>query len=326
MPSFYPNEGEILMQMFGLAHLPQKVGLFRNVVPQDGGVTYTSFTELTQGGGRAYATKLIDNAMNMSALTASQWYIYTNASGRSESAYCYGSPPTTYMEWTFNSVDVADGYSVYGAFRWVEVLPFDSGSLVFDRQLQVGDIIVGGTSGAYGTIAGMVVFSGTWAAGTAAGWLILKSTSGTWQDGEAIAIKGEVATITAAPTNGGTGYALGDLVKLSGVTGASECLVVCTAVGAGIVTQVNLAHGGKGYSVAAGVATTKITGAGADNLTVEVATIGNTSYDYATTNTGTTFAGDIHKKVVVVDLLTTAQAVSASKPVQYIAKDQATTA
>lgn len=326
MPSFYPNEGEILMQMFGLHALPQKVGLFRNVVPQDGGVTYTSFTELTSGGGRAYATKLIDNAINMSALAASEWYIATNASGRSEAQYCYGTPPTAYMEWTFNATDVADGYSVYGAFRWVEVLPFDSGSLVNDRQLQVGDVIVGGTSGAYGTIAGMVLFSGSWSGGDAAGWIVLKSTSGTWIDGEAIAIKGEVATLVAAPTAGGTGYNVGDLVKLSGVTGASEALVVVLTEAGNVVQTAGLAHGGQGYSVASGIATTKITGAGNDDLTLEVSAIGNTSKDYATTNTGTAFAGDLHKKVVVADLLTTAQAVSASQPIQYTVKDQATSA
>lgn len=325
MPSFYPNEGEILMQMFGLSGLPQKVGLFRNVVPQDGGVTFTSFTELPSGGGRNYATKTIDNAINMSALTLNQWFISTNAAGRSEAAYCAQSPPTTYMEWVFNSTDVADGYSVYGAFRWVEVLPFDSGSLVNDRQLQVGDVIVGGTSGAYGTIAAIVLFSGTWAAGTAAGWIVLKTTSGTWQDGEAIAIKGEVATIAAAPTAGGTGYADGDLVKVV-ETGGDEALIVVVLTAAGVVTDMALAHGGKGYSVASGKTTSKITGAGNDDLTIEVTAIGNATKDYATTNTGTLFAGDLHKKVVVADLLTTPQAVSASKPVQYIAKDQATTA
>jgi len=326
MPSFYPNEGEILMQMFGLSALPQKVGLFRNVVPQDGGVTFTSFTELPSGGGRAYATKTIENAINMSALAQNQWYITTNAAGRSEAAYCAQSPPTTYMEWVFNSTDVADGYSVYGAFRWVEILPFDSGSLVADRQLQVGDTIIGGTSGAYGTIAGMVLFSGSWSGGDAAGWLVLKDTSGTWQDGEAIAIKGEIVTIDTAPTAGGTGYADGDLVKISGVTGASEALVVVVLQAAGVVSTVALAHGGQGYAVADPVATTKITGAGNDDLTLDVDAIGDTTQDYATTNTGTLFAGDLHKKVVVADLLTTAQAVSASKPVQYIAKDQATTA
>jgi len=325
MPSFYPNEGEILMQMFGLSGLPQKIGLFRNVVPQDGGVTYTSFTELPSGGGRAYATKSIDNAVNMSALAQDQWYIATNASGRAEAQYCAGTPPTAYMEWVFNAVDVADGYSIYGAFRWVEVLPFDSGSLVNDRQLQVGDVIIGTSSGAYGTIAGMVVFSGSWAAGTAAGWLILKDVSGTWENDEAIAIKGEVATLVAAPTAGGTGYAVGDLVKIV-ETGGSEALVVVLTEAGNVVTTCGLAHGGQGYSVASGKTTNKITGAGNDDLTVEVSAIGDATKDYATTNTGTLFAGDIHKKVIVADLLTTAQAVSTSQPVQYTAKDQATTA
>jgi len=323
MPSFYPNEGEILMQLFGLAGLPQKVGLFRNVVPQDGGVGFTNFQELPSGGGRAYATKSIDNAVNMSALTLNQWYITTNASGRAEAQYCAQTPPTAYMEWVFNATDVADGYSIYGAYRWVEVLPFDAGTLVNDRQLQEGDVVKGGSSGATGEIAAMVLFSGSWAAGTAAGWLILKNVTGTWQNDEDILISGEVGTINTTPTAGGTGYALGDLVKLV-ESGADECLLVVTAA-AGAVTQINLAHGGRGYTVAAGKATTKITGAGNDDLTVEVTALA-TSNVYAQSNTGTLFAGDLHKKVIVADLLTTAQAVSTSQPVQYIAKDQATTA
>jgi len=324
MPSFYPNEGEILMQLFGLAGLPQKVGLFRNVVPQDGGVGFTNFQELPSGGGRAYATKSIDNAVNMSALVQNQWYITTNASGRAEAQYCAGLPPTAYMEWVFNATDVADGYSIYGAYRWVEVLPFDAGGLVNERQLQEGDIIKGGTSGATGEIAAMVLFSGSWAAGTAAGWLILKNVTGTWENDEDILISGEIGTINTVPTAGGTGYVTGDLVKIV-ETGGSEGLVLVVLAAAGVVSTVGLAHGGQGFTVAAGKATAKITGAGNDDLTVEVTALA-TSNVYAQSNTGTLFAGDLHKKVIVADLLTTAQAVSTSQPVQYIAKDQATTA
>jgi hypothetical protein len=318
MPSFYPNEGEILMQMMGLHGLPQKVGLFRNVVPQDGGVTFTSFTELTSGGGRSYATKTIDNAINMSALAQSEWYISTNASGRAEAAYCHGSPPTTYMEWTFNSVDVADGYSVYGAFRWVELIPFDAGA----TEIFPGQTVKGATSLATGVVAAVVLFSGTWAAGTAAGWMIIKSQSGTFQNDENLYVSGEIATI--AIRDAGTDYVVGDIVEVTQTGGSGAKLVVTSVDGYGGVTGLVVVEGGQGFTVANDLATVALTGVGNDDLTIDISTLATTAY--AVSNTGTTFAGDSHKKVVVVDILTTAQAVSASKPVQYIAKDQATTA
>lgn len=309
MPVFYPNEGELLMMMASVDALPLTVGLFRNQVPQDGGVTFTSFTQLTTGGGRAYATVNMDNAISISALTTAQWYLYTNSSGKAEADYCFGTPPTARTTWTFNAIDEADGYSVYGAFAWATLIPFDAGA----TEIRKGDIIKGGTSGAYATVAKVILYSGSWGAGTAAGYLIIKSQSGTFQDNENLLILGEAGTVASAPTNGGTGYGLGDIVQITTV--GTGCLCVVTAQGAGIVTSVVKVVGGKNYTTGAGKATTKVTGTGNDDLTLNISALATTAY--AVSNTGTLFAGDSHKKVVLAYLLTTPIEVAATVPIYY---------
>lgn len=55
-------------------------------------------------------------------------------------------------------------------------------------QLNDGNVIVGQTSGATGTITRVVLSSGTWAAGTAAGYLTFASVTGTFQSGENLRI------------------------------------------------------------------------------------------------------------------------------------------
>lgn len=318
MPTLYPNEGELLMMLFGLTDLPLKAGLFRNTVPQDGGITYTSITELTTGGGRLYAQKSLVNSINMTSYVQDQYYVYTNSQGRAEAFYCGQAPPTTTLDWTFNATDVADGYTVKGVFQYAQILPFDAGTLVNDRQPMVGDTIKGVSSSATAVIAAIAVFSGTWAAGTAAGWMVVGTVTGTFVNDENLTISGEIGTLNATPTAGGTGYALGDLFKIT--TGGIEGLGVVTAAGAGIVSSVHLAHGGRGYTTGTGKVTEKITGAGNDDLTVNITALGTSAY--CVSNTGTSFSGDLHKKLVVVDIFSTERTVSATAPIQFNAKHQ----
>jgi hypothetical protein len=63
-------------------------------------------------------------------------------------------------------------------------MAFDTGT----NELVEGDIIVGQTSGATGTITRVVLSSGTWAAHTAAGYLTFASVTGTFQAGENLRI------------------------------------------------------------------------------------------------------------------------------------------
>jgi len=83
-------------------------------------------------------------------------------------------------------------------------LAFNTGT----TQLNDGNVIVGQTSGATGTITRVVLSSGTWAAGTAAGYLTFASVTGTFQSGENLRIGattyalagGAQAAITLNPT------------------------------------------------------------------------------------------------------------------------------
>lgn len=76
-----------------------------------------------------------------------------------------------------------------------------------------------------------------------------------------------IATVTSAPTNGGTGYTVNDVLTITEGTGGT---VTATAVSAGIITAVSLTTSGSGYTTGAGKATTGGTGTGA---TIEILTL-----------------------------------------------------
>ena len=80
---------------------------------------------------------------------------------------------------------------------------------------------------------------------------------------------GGISTIAAAPTAGGTGYAVGDISAVTGGTARVQVL----AVSGGVVTAIRLVDGGvSGYTVVTGVATTNVVGTGI-NMTVNVTAI-----------------------------------------------------
>lgn len=84
------------------------------------------------------------------------------------------------------------------ATGWVQVtfqtkLPFNAATL----QINVGDIVTGGTSGATGTVIGALLMTGTWTT-SGIGQLIISGTVGTFSSGEAIKVGGvSKATSTA---------------------------------------------------------------------------------------------------------------------------------
>jgi hypothetical protein len=223
------------------------------------------------------------------ALAASKWFVYTNGSGRAEGAYS-----NAVLSFAFNANDVADVNTVQGLFAYTWVLPFDTGT----REIKVGDTIKGGTSAATGIVTHVSLQSGTWA-GTAAGYLNIKTKTGTFIDGENIYVVGEIATLVAAPTAAGDVYSVGDLFHITGGDGKAVGVVLSLTGGdnSPVATIGTVpGHGGKGYSLGAGKATTKITGGGNDALTVEVASLATAAY--AVTNTGVT--ADAHKRLIAV--------------------------
>lgn len=81
---------------------------------------------------------------------------------------------------------------------------------------------------------------------------------------------GMVTGIAAAPTAGGAGYVVGDVLEVSaGGTGAK---VKVLAINAGTVTSVEFIARGVGYTAGAGLATTAISGAGA-GCTIEITAV-----------------------------------------------------
>lgn len=89
-------------------------------------------------------------------------------------------------------------------------------------------------------------------------------TTGTTQVKILVINTESILAILAAPTAGGTGYKVGDILKVS--EGASGTVKV-TAVSSGVVTAVELITGGVNYTTGSGKATTGGTGTG---CTIEI--------------------------------------------------------
>ncbi len=113
---------------------------------------------------------------------------------------------------------------------------------------------------------------------------------------------GHIAIVASAPTAGGTGYTVGDVLTIT--TGGTGGQVTVASVSGGVVTAVTLTAIGSGYTTGTGKATTGGTGSGA---TINITSVGTgqitisgtdsviDSGFYATTNlniviNGTTYA------------------------------------
>lgn len=192
MSIYVPNESELEMMRAILAVQAWILGLYKNVVSKDGSMTMLQIEEMPSGGGRSYAAKVLTQDF-ATAPAANKWYLSLNAAGKAEAAY-----HNTYLEFEFAAADVADGNTVRGVFAYTWVLPFDAGQS--EGPIKVGDTVTGLTSGATGIVTGVVLTSGSWAGDDAAGYLFLKTKTGTFQNDEAL----QVSSVTLATSNTGT--------------------------------------------------------------------------------------------------------------------------
>jgi hypothetical protein len=144
--------------------------------------------------------------------TANVWYAAATANARALIAAVPGSGPVRGV-WSYNGERYAFrdnvGATAGVMFRataagWVAVtmsrrVSFTSGGVA---ELEEGDTVVGATSGATAVVARVFLESGTWAAGTAAGYLLLNTQTGTFQaeNLDAPAVQMNIATIAANST------------------------------------------------------------------------------------------------------------------------------
>lgn len=190
---YVPNIGEKEMLKAFLLQKAMVLGLYKNQVIPDGNTIFDTLEELTASGGRGYARKELSNDLVENALATNKWYVYTNATGKAEGAYHNGA-----LSWTFNEVDVADGITVYGVFAFCQIIPFDGGS----NEIKVGDVVTGHTSGATGVVTGISLQSGSWAGGDAAGYLDIKTKTGTFQNDEELWVNGAKAALSNTGVTG----------------------------------------------------------------------------------------------------------------------------
>lgn len=194
MSVYIPNQGELEALKAVLIAEAQILGLYKNQVLPDGNTIMDVLEEMPTGGGRNYAAKSLKNEISPAA-AADKWAVQINSQGKAEAAYGDAA-----QEWQFLAADVADGNTVYGAFAYTWLLPFDAGT----GEIKVGDTVTGGTSGATGVVTMVQLTSGSWGGGNAAGWLCIKSKTGTFQNDEALQVGG---VQKAASNTGATGDA-----------------------------------------------------------------------------------------------------------------------
>jgi hypothetical protein len=96
---------------------------------------------------------------------------------------------------------------------------------------------------------------------------IVKDDSGKLDDPKGI---GAIKAIASAPTAGGTGYSLNDVLTISG--GSTGATAKITAVSAGAVAAVELVTRGAGYTSGSGKATT-VAPAGGTGCTLEIVSV-----------------------------------------------------
>ena len=296
MSGYVPNVGEKEDLKAQLATNAIQLMLYKNFVIPDGNTITDTLTELIVQGG--YAQKQLLPVVGEDALAANKWFLSLNSAGKAQAQYS-----NAVLQWIMDAANVASGETVQGVAGYCWVLPFDQGAnpnLAGPEQLRIGQVIKGVSSGATGIITGIMVQSGTWANGDAAGYLNIMTKTGTFEDDENLTIIGCVATVSVA--NGGTGYAVGDIIKPIQTGGRNAKLVVATVNG-GVVTSLLVVYGGDGYTVATPLTTAKVTGGGDNALTIGVATLA--AAVYAVANTGTINGGDAHKRLLFVEPMTT---------------------
>lgn len=293
MSVYCPNNGEKAALKSTLSQRAIVLVLYKNLIVPDGSTIWATLEEMTTGGGRGYAEKVLTNDLIETATpTANKWAISMNASGKAQAQYHDEA-----LEWVFLAADVADANTVYGIAGYTRVLAFTAGL----QPIKVGDVIRQGAVCAI--VTGVNVTSGSWAAGTAAGDLYIKDQSGVFVAGATLVdvskptATDEIEVLTAAPVVGGTGYAVGDMFIIGTGTGGVGRV---TAVTAGVVTAVELLTRGRDYTVATQT-TTKISGAGDDALTVAVASL----YTAGPAVAIATIAGDSTKKLLFTEAFTT---------------------
>ena len=114
--------------------------------------------------------------------------------------------------------NVTDGNKIRGGFPDRYYIPFSGGGT---NELVAGETIEGATSGATAVIREVLLYSGTWAAGTAAGFFVIDAGSivGTFQS-EDVTGKAAGATDDATVTVNVT-YSVDIDTEVAGVTGNS---------------------------------------------------------------------------------------------------------
>ena len=133
-------------------------------------------------------------------------------------------------------VATASGWS---AMETLTKLPFTLGT----AEVVIGDTVTGASSSASGVVVDVVISSGTWSGGDAAGYLALKTVSGTFTNGEFLQVSAANKATGGTPSTQTLGpggrvrwishnfYGASDLYRLYGCTGESNAFELIPGAG-----------------------------------------------------------------------------------------------
>lgn len=193
MTVYIPNIGERLALKAILSQAAVILGLYCNQVVPDGNTIFETLQELPTGNGRGYASKALNNSLLEGNPVADKWSIAIDSSGKAAAQYS-----NVDQSFLFLQADVDDGNTAYGVFGYVLMVPFSTGS----AEIKPGDTVTGVTSTAHAVVVGLVITSGSWGTGDAAGFMFIKTKVGIFQNGENLQVSAATKAVSATGSSG----------------------------------------------------------------------------------------------------------------------------
>jgi len=221
--------------------------------------TFDTGTATVTGSG----VRTLGDTTKSGTWTTDCWRNYevyiTGGTGRGQSRRIVANT-TTSMEvatlWD-TTPDATSTYSIYG--NRDSIFLFGNGSAAIYKHHLRGDLMIQGSAFDYGIASNMAVkISGFEAFAVSTG---ARNTGG-------------IKTVASAPTAGGTGYTVGDILTCN-ATGSNGQVIVTATDTNGIVTAVKLVRCGSGYTTGTGKTTTGGTGT---SCTINITATGTIGY------------------------------------------------
>ena len=233
-------------------------------ITKEFGYTYSEFKiNSTSRGNNVMALTYATDLNNATAIaTVKGWTTISNTEGyRALDVDGNATNEYYYSEWNKATYTINQFYE---RMKWLTKRPITEASCAdIGSDFVVGNATINGQAQSFAVGANAMyltrVFAQLKKTGAPTGNIVAKLYLHSGAYGTSSVPLGPMATVASAPTAGGTGYTVNDVLNVSEGTGGQ---VTVTTVSAGVVTAVSLTTAGTGYTTGTGKATTGGTGTG----------------------------------------------------------------